>query len=787
MTDRRGFLSALSGTLTGVAILPGWAQVRPARPRVEAEPTVFRANPDGRLTLVRFLISGVEAPAGRLRVYDRRRQLLGTAGVIRSGDTLYGELWLPVEGGTTVRSELEAPGVSGIHRSDHRLRPRRRWTIYWLTVIEPAQLARVLGELGPLERGVQTAAFVDAGVMGNPLTADALDLLDHIEFLRVSLPARDLELDHGIPASPVAMLHGNEGLPATAVLALAGSGVSCVAREWRSGVPPFEWWTGPDGSRLLSVAIPPDGDPRTLGFAVSRNEMTHRIERWLETTPLLLAPGEVPPRGDDEGVTFVVDTGPDASIASMLAAAREWNQRFAYPRIVVGPGNDRQAIIGRARGVGIPTTRPPSPPRADVPDLAALTALAAGREAARGARVNQVVRPLTALLGSGGPEADALAAIAREITTELPGTLVLNSTPFHRSDAALLPDGSVRVVTDVPGLGYAFLVDAPRGTDQLAEVVPARPPYTVAAGEYVRLQLDPLSGAIRSLVTRDDDSEWVAADGDGLNAVPGANLEKLERETIPGVGVRLTVRRWSHARGELRTTVTVYEALPWIDIENDAAALGTRPMEYLFGFSGSEPQVAWEVPAGHEDARAPVHRIAHLRWLTLRNQTGTVLFRGHDAPFASVLGDGTLRSFAPRGRARYRLQVTTDPVGPPTAARFGWGAEPFVVAPAVGTGGGRLPRHGALLVVDQPGVAILGIKPADDGEGVVVYLQELLGSSRFVSLGTGLITFASARLVDLVERDRGQGATSVPHGVIVQLPAWGVTAVRLDGIALRGT
>jgi hypothetical protein len=99
---------------------------------------------------------------------------------------------------------------------------------------------------------------------------------------------------------------------------------------------------------------------------------------------------------------------------------------------------------------------------------------------------------------------------------------------------------------------------------------------------------------------------------------------------------------------------------------------------------------------------------------------------------------------------------------------------------------GRLPRHDALLYVDQPGVAIIGIKPADDGNGVVVYVQELMGSSRYVSLGTGLLTFGAARIVDFIERDTGQEAHPVPKGVLVPLAAWGVAAVRLVDIGLGG-
>ena len=780
MTDRRTFLSTMSRTVAGAVAVPGFARLQHASPRIEAEPTIFRANPDGRLTLVRFFVFGVDAPAGRLRVYDARR-LLGTAGVIRTGDVLYGELWLPVERQTGVQCELESPGVRGVFRSSHSLHPKRRWTVYWLTVADPQRLCDALDAMAPMSRAVHSAMLSAARVAGNPLAhAAALATDDHLPFLRMALPAQSLETRLGVRVSPVALDPERAGITSTSVLALAGSGVRYVARPWESGDDAIGWLSGPDGSRVISVAIPPGGAPRSLGFTESQGEMTRRVERWLETTPLLLSPG-----GED-GVTFVLETDTGAPLAAMLAAVREWNQRFAYPHIVIGPADDLSEALDRERGPGARGGRPAfrSVPR--LPDLATLTAIAGSRRAARDARVAAATRPVAALLDPGSAPEAGLETVARYITTALPGTLVFNPTPFHRTGVATMPDGSERMVTDVPGWGYAFLVDAPDrwGVARSAEPVPG--PVTELVGEHLRLELDRRSGAITSLVTRETGREWVRASGDGLNAVPGAIVKTLSRQAIPGVGTRLIARRWSWARGHFTTTITLHDGMPWVDVENDAVVLGLRPMEYVFGFDVTNARVAWEVPAGHEEANAPVDRCTHLRWITLSSPAGNVLFRGHDAPYASVRADGTLVSYAPSGRSRYRFEVTTTPVGPPAATRFGWGAEQLVATAVRANPDGRLPRHDALLYVDQPGVAIIGVKPADDGNGVVVYVQELMGSSRYVSLGTGLLTFGAARIVDFIERDTGQEAHPVPQGVLVPLTAWGVAAVRLVDIGLGG-
>ena len=84
MPSRREFLSAVGAGV--VAVRPGYVDPLRRALQVEAEPTVFYANPDGRRNLVRFYAGGVDAPAGRLRVFDSRNRLIGTAGLLRRGE-----------------------------------------------------------------------------------------------------------------------------------------------------------------------------------------------------------------------------------------------------------------------------------------------------------------------------------------------------------------------------------------------------------------------------------------------------------------------------------------------------------------------------------------------------------------------------------------------------------------------------------------------------------------------------------------------------------------------------
>ncbi len=141
MTNRRDFLTSLAAA-SGSASLSRRGH---SAPSVDATPTVFYAHPAGETTLVRFVIHDADAPAGRLRVYDQSgRRLLGTAGALGIGGSLFGELWLPLRGETSIVSQLEMPGLARPLRTPHWLAPQPRWTLHWVTVVDPHELTQLL-------------------------------------------------------------------------------------------------------------------------------------------------------------------------------------------------------------------------------------------------------------------------------------------------------------------------------------------------------------------------------------------------------------------------------------------------------------------------------------------------------------------------------------------------------------------------------------------------------------------------------------------------------------------
>ncbi len=772
MPQRREFLTALSAM--GVAV------IRPANwgypvQSVTAQPTVFHGHPEGRTTLVRFTAYGIDVPAGRLRIYDNpRRDLLGTAGMLRLGEVLYGELWLPLERRRTVTSELEVPGRRGIIRHQHTLTPQPHWTIYWLTIADPEALRHDLDNVDPWRRGVRAALYAAAGVRANPLSETRSPAAsDHVEILRRAIPARELEADLGIPTSPLALIESSTSLEPVTVAVLAGSGVRVLAVLESSDLP-IQVLEIPGSSPLPVIAAPAIRDPATLGFGASQAEMVTSIERWLTATSAF--------HGAGFPANVVVVVGNDHTVSpAYLAAARSWNGRFAFPHIVVGADPDHLLReVGAGRSV-----RAASTGRRPLSDPASLADIAAMREARDGMtqkRATTLFAPLVSLLG--GAVGD-LEVVARGVAPRFAGTVVLNTSPFTRTDVLRRPDGREEIVTDVPGLGYAFVIgpaEAVRAVDGVTgwERVPQSEHLT---GQAFRVSVNAATGAIERLVDTTGRA-WVRAGSGGVNEVPEVTNSTLTRELLANVGTRITVVRQLRGGGMVRSRYTVYDTLPWLDIENLGEHEGNSPIEYRFSFALERPAVSWERPVGSVTQLAPVGEFVHLRWIRFQQEGRSVLFRGYHTPVASVSQDGMLINLAPPGIARFRLLF--DGMSLVSPWRFGWDSEPLHAVPASPGGSGLLPSAGSLFTVDQDEIAVLGVKPADDGDGLIAFLQDVKGEPRLVSLQPGLLRFREARRVDFVERDIGSVDGTLDEGVIVRMAGNQIVALRLRGLWLAG-
>jgi hypothetical protein len=381
------------------------------------------------------------------------------------------------------------------------------------------------------------------------------------------------------------------------------------------------------------------------------------------------------------------------------------------------------------------------------------------------------------------PADPTLEGLGRHLALPTAGILVFNPSPFSQSGPVALPEGGLRVVTDVPGLGYAFEPTGAAG-HRGSEAGPSREALRPIETARFSARLDERTGALASLVDRASGRELVAPDGE-LNGREGAVLSDGWVDPLDGVGVRLVARRMGKS-GPLTSRVTLYHELPWADVEN-AADSGTRPDEETrFDLSLAPEEVRREVAGGAVRVIPPVERVTMLRWLALRAAGETVLFGAGAPATVTATAAGRLTVHGAGANERFRLALHRGLVLPDEPWRFGFGMTPLIAVPAPGSGSLRLPTFGRLLDVADPSVAVVGIKDADDGIGLMAYLMDLAGLPRGVTVRPGVLTFDAAAETDLTERDRGPLDPAPSGGVLVPLDASGYAAFRLLGARVAG-
>ncbi len=466
---------------------------------------------------------------------------------------------------------------------------------------------------------------------------------------------------------------------------------------------------------------------------------------------------------------------------------------------------------------------------------------------------------------------DAGAAAARDLLSDSllrlgratragRGRLVFNAGAWERTDVARVPRGAGKTLTlegrdlpsvdledgdalvlfrDVPPLGYVALTESdrePRAPTSDGEALDA------SAGGF-KVQLDPASGAIRSFSGPDNKERvkpsdwsgvnqfvyarggersalWTTGNRDDLKNAPQLEITQAKhvrtlREKLPGIGVRLVTERSLEGLTSIVSTVTLYDELPWVDIENRIVKTPTLTKEALyvaFPFAFLKPTVEVEVPLG----RMTVERdqqpgscrdwYCHAHWVWLREGSEGVLWSAPDTPLftlndlfrgawrRSIVPDGTLFAYAMNnywhtnyaasqgGPATFRFRLsllapgdTAEPV------RRGWAAcDPLYLSPSYSTDtpGPLIGKDRALFYADK-NVMIVGAKPADDGDGVIVKVLDVAGQARSVGLWPAAYAFKLARRTNIVEQNGDPIAIGSDGRASVDIAAWGVGAARL--------
>src|SRR5438034_3904476 len=413
MTDRRSFVAWLGS-------LPLAGRHRPLRAAppivIDATPTALYQQPDGRNNLVRVAVTGLDAPAARARVTDRRGTLVGTAGLLSTGAGLAGELWVPLSRAVGAEFQIDVEvGKRRVGRRRVRLAPPRRWTLYWiasshtdvgLTALQEeclevhrrnldAALARLPAHPDfrwTAECALQLISYVEnrapaagealaralreskvgvSAVFAQPLTG----ILEHETCARVLWPAGLFARERGLGYQAV-QLADVPGQALTLPTLLAASGVRYLASgvnperaapllspadaaraqlgggEWTT-YPQLYWWEGPDGSRVLHWRADQYADGPRLGFDVGPAEMGRRLSDWLLTHPVFLSPGY-----PYDVALLCGATGDNGLLDEQVVAnVEEFSRRFAYPRLVAARPEDFFREVERRWGAKLPVRR----------------------------------------------------------------------------------------------------------------------------------------------------------------------------------------------------------------------------------------------------------------------------------------------------------------------------------------------------------------------------------------------------------------------------------------------
>ena len=444
-----------------------------------------------------------------------------------------------------------------------------------------------------------------------------------------------------------------------------------------------------------------------------------------------------------------------------------------------------------------------------------------------------------------------------------PGRLVFNASGWPRSDVVRIrggageslsfegaelaavdePDGSALVaMPDVPALGYVALrraqrtprppIDEGEALDAQAGPLAVRlDPATGAIASFTgadgreRVRRSPWSGLNQLLYVRGGERSalWTSPDRAGLNTPPVLDIAQavakaVRRERLPGIGVRLRVTRQIAGLETLESTVTLYNNLPFVDIENQLTKPETLQKEALyaaFPFAVTDPVVQVEVPLGRMTVELDQQPgscrdwYCHTHWVSLADadaSAGSVVWSGPDTPLVtfndivrgawrgSLKPDGTLfawvlhnywsSNFPARqgGALRHRFRISLSGAGDPVEpVRRGWSAcDPLRVSEPYesGTPGPLLEKDRALFFSD-PGVLLVGAKPADDGDGVVLRLLDVARSARPASVWPAAYRYTQARRVNLVEMNEAPLSVAADGRVTFLVPRAGVAALRL--------
>lgn len=409
---------------------------------------------------------------------------------------------------------------------------------------------------------------------------------------------------------------------------------------------------------------------------------------------------------------------------------------------------------------------------------------------------------------------------------------------------------TVALPVEVPALGYRTVCVSDRLAELGLAAEEVRDPWAgmmgswrkivpadhVLENEYLRVQLDPASGGLTSLVDKRVGREWVPrwvphSGGEGrvsgtlqycLEANQGMTAwvigPFLEREDLLEGGRLQQVHngpyvrtyRWTRTvhQSEIELDVTLRRGVPRLEyrLRVDWREIGDRQriphLRVRFPLAVQQPQPRYEIPFG--SIRRDLfdgEEVPALRWADLSEPGG----EGVTLANSSKYGFSVARAGEACTLSMTLLRASIDPDPLPDLGEHvieyalvphgdGWsvgecmraGEEvnvPLVVMSA-GFQEGDLPSSMSFGTLKEGNVRLAAVKRSEDGRAILLRLYEVEGQETVarLQLAPELAGGGTAAVeVDTLERPLDSSGAHIEQGVLtVKLPAFGIATVRVE-------
>jgi alpha-mannosidase len=386
----------------------------------------------------------------------------------------------------------------------------------------------------------------------------------------------------------------------------------------------------------------------------------------------------------------------------------------------------------------------------------------------------------------------------------------------HNYTSVLFP------ANDIPATGYkTFAID--RAAAPVAAEGVKMASDGVMENEFIRVKVDPASGAIVSLVDKRSGQEMAGGllgvleyVEEAPNGMSAWTIGQIKRCTPLDADGEMKVTMRGPHRAAVKTTrklndskisveISLNAGSPRVDftvvadwLERGSEETGTPMLRIAFPTSVSNPKATYEIAFGSISRPASGQEVPALRWADLSGageKGGCGILLVNDSKYGHSADGSTLRltllrsSFGPdplpeMGEHTIRFAITPHARGCPTADAMRQGAALNLPMNVVSTDAhpGSLPTSKGFVEVLTPNVILAAIKKAEDGDGVIVRLYEVEGKATDarVRLADVVKPGSPAAEVDLMERALGTNTAQMDGDVLtVHVPAYGIATVSI--------